>query len=216
MRALIADDHPLYLDAASTHFERYFKDSQVVLARSLPCALAAMETGGKFDLVLLDYFMPGMNGGAGVRLAVEAAGDAPVAVMSGHANPEDVAACVGAGAKGFLPKTMDAPMFSAAVNMILIGGTYVPAEYVGASAAPALARMAVEARDLSQREVEVLEMIVDGASNKEIARRLDIQEVTVKLHAHRIFNKLGVKNRAQAAVRALEANLVRRDAGRSA
>lgn len=213
MRALIADDHPLYLEAACAHLARRLGDPEVVSARSLPEALTALHGNGAFDLVLLDYFMPGMNGEAGVRMAVAAAGGAPVAVMSGHADPADVAACIGAGARGFLPKTLDAPMFSAALNMILIGGTYVPAEYVTpppTRPAPAV-QPGLEIRELSGREIEVLEMIVAGASNKEIARKLEIQEVTVKLHANRIFNKLGVKNRAQAAVKALDTHLVRRD-----
>ena len=75
-------------------------------------------------------------------------------------------------------------------------------------AADYLKSIAAWSRELSDREIEVLEMIVAGASNKEIARKLEIQEVTVKLHANRIFNKLGVRNRAQAAVKALEEKLV--------
>ncbi|PWC41920.1 response regulator transcription factor [Azospirillum sp. TSO22-1] len=212
MRALIVDDHPLYLDAARSHLERTFPGAEIVEARTFEAALEQARTGGPFDLVLLDFWMPGAGGGASVARMVAAAAGASVAVMSGGATPADVGACIAAGAKGFLPKTLDAPMFAAAVNMILIGGTYVPAEFAGPAAPPAGAATAADGRELSARETEVLEMIVAGASNKEIARKLEIQEVTVKLHANRIFNKLGVRNRAQAAVKALDEKLVERRA----
>lgn len=208
MRALIADDHPLYLDAARANLERNFPGTEIVEARSFDAALDQARCGGPFNIVLLDYFMPGINGAADVARMVAAAGGAPVAVMSGGATPADVGACIAAGAKGFLPKTLDAPMFAAAVNMILIGGSYVPVEFAGAAVQAAGAAPAADGRELSAREIEVLGMIVAGASNKEIARKLEIQEVTVKLHANRIFNKLGVRNRAQAAVKALEEKLV--------
>jgi DNA-binding NarL/FixJ family response regulator len=210
MRVLIADDHPLYLDAARSNVERNFSGVEIVEARSFDVAIAHVRDSEPFDFILLDYFMPGMNGAAGVSQMVAVSGGAAVAVMSGGALQEDVGACVAAGAKGFLPKTLDAAMFTAAVNMILIGGTYIPAEFVGAPSKIANPDAAGEIHNLSAREIEVLEMIVGGATNKEIARKLEIQEVTVKLHANRIFNKLGVKNRAQAAVKALEEKLVRR------
>lgn len=208
MRVLIADDHPLYLDAACTNIGRAFAGAEIVAVRTVAEALERVCDSGPFQLILLDYFMPGMAGAPSIAQLVAASGGAFVAVMSGNASPEDVGACIAAGAKGYLPKTMDAAMFSAAVNMILIGATYVPAEFAGTARPEALA--SGETKDLSARELDVLELIVEGASNKEIGRKLEIQEVTVKLHANRIFNKLGVRNRAQAAVMALEKKLVRR------
>jgi DNA-binding NarL/FixJ family response regulator len=208
MRVLIADDHPLFLDAARTHLERIFPVCEVVEARSLPDAVHCLGESGPFHLILLDLSMPGMNPSGGVAEAVGAAGAAPVVIFSGTASPDDVWSCVAAGAKGFLPKTLDAAMFAAALNIIMLGGTYVPAEFAASRTAPVA--VPANARDLSAREIDVLRMLVTGASNKEIARELNIQEVTVKLHATRIFNKLGVKNRSQAAVMALECGLVSR------
>jgi len=209
MRVLVADDHPLYLEAAQVSLERHFSGVDIVLTRTLPEALAHIETGPRFDLVLLDFSMPGMDGAAGVRAAIALADGAAVAVMSGVADRHDVSSCVEAGAKGFLPKTLEPNMFAAAIGMILMGGTYVPAEFAG-GAPPRDRHGETESRELSARELEVLTMMADGRSNKEIANRLEIQEVTVKLHATRIFTKLGVKNRSQAAVKALEEHLVRR------
>jgi DNA-binding NarL/FixJ family response regulator len=210
MHVLIADDHPLFLDAARTHLERSFPQSEVVEARSLPQALALLGECGRFDLVLLDLSMPGMTATEGVAEAVAAANGAPVVIISGMAAPNDVCACITAGAKGFLPKTLDAAMLAAALNMIVLGGTYIPAEFAGAGSRPAAGPGPADGRDLSARELEVLTLLVSGASNKEIARELSIQEVTVKLHATRLFSKLGVKNRSQAAVKAIDSKLVTR------
>jgi len=209
MRALIADDHPLFLEAARTHLERNYHDCEVIEAGCLPDALLRIETSGPFHLVLLDLSMPGMEGSVGVAQAVKAAGPAPVVVISGMAQPNDVLACIAAGAKGFLPKTLDSAMFSAALNIIMLGGSYIPAEFAG-TRQPSSPDPSNNRQDLSSREIDVLRMLTTGASNKEIARELNIQEVTVKLHATRIFNKLGVKNRSQAAVLALETGLVAR------
>ncbi len=202
----MADDHPLYLEAARARLERQFTGIEIIEAGSLTQALQHLVDSAAVDLVLLDYSMPGMEGESGVRAAVQKAAGAPVVVMSGVALKDEVSACVGAGARGFLPKTLDANLFSAAISMILMGGTYIPVEF--ATMAPEAPR--TERTDLSAREMEVLCMLVDGHSNKEIARQLEIQEVTVKLHVTRIFAKLKVKNRSQAAVKALDANLVRR------
>lgn len=207
MRALVADDHPLYLDAAQTHLVRHFPDTEIVTARSYPETLQCLAADGNFDIVLLDFNMPGMNGAEGIGRVV-ASSSAPVVVMSGMATHETASCCIAAGAKGFLPKTLDAPVFAAAINMILIGGTFIPAEFVGATPSPA--EGTAPAISLTARELNVLELIVTGASNKEIARKLDIQEVTVKLYATKVFAKLGVKNRSQAAVKALQERLLQR------
>lgn len=209
MRVIVADDHPLYLDAVRSNLERSLSGSTIIEARSFPAALEQLETNGPFDLVLLDFFMPGMEGDASIRQVV-AMTKTPVVIMSGHLPADQVRACIAAGARAYLPKTLDAPQFAAAIGFVLMGGTYVPAELLQVASAEEPPRSAPSGRELSGRELEVLEQIVAGASNKEIARKLEIQEVTVKLHANRIFGKLGVRNRSQAAVKALDDNLVRR------
>lgn len=210
MRALVADDHPLYLEAARTNIERSIPDMTVVEATSFAQLMQGLDDPlGRFDLILMDYSMPGATGRAGVEQVIAAADGTPVVLMSGNAQPEEVSACIAAGVKGYLPKTLDARLFIAALNMILLGGTYVPVDVMQAvpsSPSPT----APPIRTLSSRETDVLRMIVHGASNKEIARELEIQEVTVKLHTNRIFNKLGVKNRAQAAVKAVDERLILR------
>jgi DNA-binding NarL/FixJ family response regulator len=209
LRFVIADDHPLYLEALQGQIERNFPQAQVRGAKSLDDALALLAEDSA-DLVMLDLSMPGMDGLAGVSRAVAAAGSTPVVIMSGVAGSAEVRACVEAGAKGFLPKTLDGKVFTSAIMLVSAGGTYVPAEFVSAPVAPAKeeAAGAPGSGSFTPREMEVLTLIVSGASNKEIARHLDLQEVTVKLHLTRIFQKMGVKNRSHAAVLAVRSGLV--------
>lgn len=208
MKIVIADDHPLYLEAVLGQLERAFPEGRFHTARNLTDTLALLERE-TVDLVMLDYSMPGMDGVAGIPLAIAAAKDTPVVIMSGVADENAVRACIAAGARGFLPKTLESRVFLHAIGLVEAGGTYVPAEFVAMPAKPsASGGPALDPSQFTMREMEVLAMIVAGASNKEIARHLDLQEVTIKLHLTRIFQKLGVKNRSHAAVMAVRGGLV--------
>ncbi len=202
MRAVIVDDHPLYLDAACRQISRAFRKAAVRSFVSFEAALASLAAEPA-EVVLLDYSLGKIGG---VRQMISACGDAPLIVMSGVASDSDVAACISAGARGFLPKTMEGKVFIAAVSLVLNGGTYAPAEFAGSGQA---ARPGGESRDkamdavFNDRERDLLRLIAAGTPNKEIARSLGLQEVTVKFYLTHLFRKLEVKNRSQAAVLAM-------------
>lgn len=203
MRVVIVDDHPLYLDAVRRQISRAFRNAEIFATTSLDEAIANLSQTPA-NLVMLDCSMPGMDGTEGVRRVVAEAGKAPVLMMSGVASTTDIAACLSHGAKGFLPKTMEGRVFADAVSIVLHGGTYLPAEFM-ASALTEAATAASNAGGLSvnsfsPRETELLRLVVGGESNKEIARQMGLQEVTVKFYLTRLFRRLGVKNRSQAAV----------------
>lgn len=204
MRVLIADDHPLYLSAVHDQVVKLFPDAVIDIAPGLPQALSILNDSERRDLVLIDYSMPGMNGTTGVRAAVAAAGGAPVVVMSGIADHEEVRLCIGGGARGFLPKTLEGKVFGSALNVILSGGSYIPAEMFCVAGPVMPVELAAEgeavAADLNERERSIMEMVVGGKSNKEIARHLNLREVTIKVQLTHIYRKLGARNRAQAAM----------------
>ena len=204
MRILVVDDHPMYLEAAEQHLARCFGDAVVLTAPSLAAAIAIIAEE-PVDLVLLDYGLPDVRGADGVSRIVAVAGATPVAVTSGLLTEEVVRASIGAGAKGFIPKTIDGPAFASAATLILRGGTSVPCEFLGhqesspAEPAPLL---------LGEKELLILQKLVAGASNKEIARLLDVQEATIKLYLTHIFRKIGARNRSQAAAIATRNGIV--------
>lgn len=201
MRILIADDHDLLRDVLRSYLEAE-SGFAVTTVADLPQALAAIAAGPAFDLVLLDYAMPGMNGFAGLETAIAAAAGTPVALMSGLAPagvPEKVLAC---GAAGYLPKTLPARSVVNAIRFMAAGETYVPLDL--ARPAPAAAG---SDNVLSPREREVLTGLCAGHANKEIARDLGLREPTIKLHVKLICRKLGARNRTHAAMIARERSL---------
>jgi DNA-binding NarL/FixJ family response regulator len=199
MRVLVADDHPLYREAVARQLTRLLPDASVEEAASMDAALAAAQAS-RPDLFVFDYYMPGMSSQAIAQL-VESFANVPILVLSGGASPAEVQAVLQAGARGFLPKTATPEQFNHTIHLMLAGGTSVPAEMLlpasGASdGAPAWLAA------LTPRESDVLRAAARGLSNKEIARELDLAEVTIKLHLSAIFRKMGVRSRTEAAMMA--------------
>ncbi len=201
MKILIADDHDLLRDSLGAMLLGE-PGVEVTYASDLPGALDQIGSGLRFDLVLLDYSMPGMDGYAGLARAIAAAGTTPVALMSGTAPADAALTCLDLGGSGFIPKTMPARSFLNAVRFMAAGEKYMPAQGVRSAVE---SNAAVPFRDvLTERERQVLQGLCDSLSNKEIARRLNISEPTVKVHAQAVFRKIGARNRTHAAIIARE------------
>jgi DNA-binding NarL/FixJ family response regulator len=202
MRVLIADDHDLVRETIAL-FLSQAGDFEAETANSLSTALAAIAVK-PFDIVLLDYNMPGMNGLEGVKKALEANGEKTVALLSGTA-PKGVAQeALAIGAIGFLPKTLGAQSLINAIRFMASGEAYMPISVMREEEAALSNPLA---KNLSKRELQVLEGLCKGKANKEIARDLDLQEVTIKLHVKTLCRKLDARNRTQAAMMAKEAGL---------
>jgi DNA-binding NarL/FixJ family response regulator len=201
MRVLIADDHDLVRETIAA-FLIAEGQIEVECAGSLDEAVAITSSWGPFDLVLLDYHMPGMAGLDGLSTMRQANQDKPVALISGTAKPDIAEAAIRAGAAGFVPKTMASKSMVAAIRFMAEGEVFVPYAFI---------RQGVDQKDafgLTQRERNVLGGLALGKSNKEIARDLDLQEVTVKLHVKTLSRKLGARNRTHAVMIARDAGLV--------
>ena len=175
------------------------------LASTFDAALDLIQSEEKFDLIMLDYNMPGMAGLNGLKRAMEASGGTPVALMSGIASRSVAEEALAFGAAGFVPKTLAAKTLVNAVRFMAMGEKYAPIDFMTADD-PTVAPNPL-AQKLSRRELQVLEGLSKGKSNKEIARDLDLQEPTIKLHVKTLYRKIGAANRTQAALIAKEEGL---------
>ena len=200
MKILFADDHVLVRDAIVALLDQE-DDFDVTTVDDLNTALVESIAG--FDLVLLDYTMPGMNGLSGFE-KMKGATRAPVAILSGSASRDVAQQALDKGAAGFLPKTMSGPSLVNAIRFMAAGEVFAPISFLNGSGRDSQSRIA---KTLTSREKQVLSGLVRGLSNKEIAREVSLQEVTVKLHVKTTCRKLGARNRTQAAIAAKEAGL---------
>lgn len=200
MQLLIADDHDLVRETLAAFLMAEGFD-RVDTVASLEEAIAAM-TQRPYDLVLLDYAMPGMRGLAGLAEAVALADGRPVALISGTTSRDLAQSALKAGATGFVPKTLGSRAIAAAIRHMGAGEVFAPIGLLSEEA-PVTGDLSA----LTRREVDVLRGLCRGLSNKEIARDLDLQEVTVKLHVKTLSRKLDARNRTHAAMIARSAGL---------
>jgi two-component system, NarL family, nitrate/nitrite response regulator NarL len=200
---LLADDHGLVRDTISAYLGT-IDDFHVTSVSNLDAALKELSGLTSFDLLILDYQMHGMNGLEGLERAMKEHSNVKVALMSGIANRDVATMAMSRGADGFIPKSLTAASTVNAIRFILSGERYFPFDFGNAQNETPRDRVFSE---LSEREMQTLEQLCIGLSNKEIARVLNIQEVTVKLHVKNVLAKLKVANRTQAALMAKERHL---------
>ncbi|NVO22121.1 response regulator transcription factor [Donghicola sp. C2-DW-16] len=193
-RILMIDDHQLILDVLMRYFNAAL-EAQVDTAPDLETALDLIEDHD-YDLILLDYNLPGVSGLSGLSQVLDRSDNTPTALISSDLPREAIYDAMAMGAKGYIPKTSRAEAFANAIRFLLMGETFLPAEFFTRKAEPKKPRI----ENLSSRESDVLLLVAEGRSNKDVANELGLSETTVKMHLRSIYSKIGVDNRTQAAL----------------
>lgn len=207
MRLLLIEDHAMIRQGLGLLLRQLYPDLVVREASTAREGLQLLDAEESFDVILLDFYLPDASGGAMVQDYVTRA-DAPVVILSGSNNPQDIAAAMKAGAKGYIVKSSKPATLHHVLELTLAGESFFPWESAGGepavprSVAEPVERAPGEPADLTDRQRQILKLVAQGKSNKEIARALDILEGTVKAHLRFLMKHLNAKNRTQLAVMA--------------
>ena len=209
IRVLIVDDHTMVRMGLEHLLESYDDIDVVGAARGGEEAIALAGTVSP-QVVLMDMAMPGMDGIETTRRLVAAHPEVIVIALSTHNDPQQVVGALDAGAHGYLVKDVEPEVLVAGIRSVLDGGAPLSPSVAGHLLRGGW-QLDAPASQLTRRELEVLRLIVEGYHNKQIATSLGISEKTVKTHCSRLFQRIGVSDRTQAAVWA-ERNLPERHA----
>lgn len=212
LRILLADDHALFR-AGLRHLLTDFGDRlRIEEAHDYDKTAARLSELDDLDLLLLDLNMPGMRGISAVEELCALAPDVPIIVISVRETPEDVRKAIDAGAMGYIPKSSTPEVMMSALQLVLSGGIYLPPhllQEVPAGHTPAAENGSDESDDqlarLTPRQRDVLRLLAQGQSNKQIAEVLGLAPGTVKIHISRILRAFKVQNRTQAVIAATDA-----------
>jgi DNA-binding NarL/FixJ family response regulator len=211
---LIADDHRMVRQGLRTFLE--LQDGIEVAgeaADGAECAELAAKL--KPDVILLDLVMPGVDGVGAMELLREAGSTARVLVVTSFTDRRMIIPAIRAGARGYVYKDVDPSALAAAVRSVHAGHVLLEPEVAAAllDSGGGGAEAGPQAPPLTAREREVLVLIAQGRSNREIARALVLAEKTVKTHVSNILMKLGVADRTQAALWAVRHGVAVEDEG---
>lgn len=205
---LICDDHALVLEALAGAIGTRWPNAAITRSANFPDAWALATLAP--ELIIADLVMPGSDERGGIAGLRRSAPDTPIIILTGSHDDLILIDLLAAGVNGFIQKTSGAEVILAAIELVMAGGRYLPprlAELV-AGGRPVAAPSNTERSLVTQRQKEVLRLIADGLSNKEIARALGVAPTTVKTHVAQAIASVGALNRTDAAIKAISTGLI--------
>jgi DNA-binding NarL/FixJ family response regulator len=201
--ALIADDDEFFRMAIRVILIEKLGFSEVIEAASLDSAIESLSFRDDISLALFDLAMPGMKSASSLRAVRENFADLKVAVVSGSRRREDVLLALTSGMNGYVPKSLGAACIRDALALVMDGLIYVPhliTDLHEEDRCQAVDETQAIIESLTPRQKDVLGLLIEAKSNKEIARILDLSEGTIKVHLSALFRILGTNSRSAAAI----------------
>lgn len=215
MKTLIAHGRPLIRAGLRALLLEHDENAEVSEAHTFDEVLDAAKRE-RADLLLLDISLPGLNGFDGLRSLHASQPEIPIVVVTGSEDEADVSLAIDAGARGYIPESSSGELFVNALKLVLSGNIYVPPAALRKNKAESGARLAsnpskaYRLTTLTPRQREVLSLIAEGDSNREMAGKLGIAEGTIRIHVAAILKGLDLRNRTQAALLAVQSELADR------
>jgi DNA-binding NarL/FixJ family response regulator len=219
VKILIADDHALIREGLEQTLTALGEDVRFVHCGNKYGVLEQLRIHKDMDVVLLDLLMPGVSGFDLLSEICDRHVQLPVIVISANEDPNCIRKSIDYGASGFIPKSASTEVIISAIQLVLNGGVYIPAELLSKKnhitgsnfETPQMLDMndtGVNTERLTTRQKDVLELMARGMSNKKIARSLNVSEYTVKVHVSAILHIFNASNRTEVVVRAKHLGII--------
>ncbi|WP_040886762.1 response regulator [Marinobacter santoriniensis] len=207
MRMLIVDDHQLFIDGIRHVLNRLAPDAVITEANTSFSAIDILESGESFDLVFIDLVIPGMDG-LSILKRLHAQGIwYPLVILSGDENVRTIKAALELGALGFIPKSFSSEAMLSALRSILEGELFVP-QAISQQLNELKPRRFTQNGNITRRQLQVLELLAQGYTNRQIAATLCLTEHTIKAHVSALFIELNVANRTECVQMAESRGLI--------
>ncbi len=203
MKILLVDDHTLFRDGLKLVLQKIADDVLISECGTCADAYEIIKKSDGFDLILLDVGLPVISGMDGLQEFRKLDPSAPIVFLSGSDDQNLIRKALNLGVMGYIPKTLNSEIMLQAIHLILKGGRYVPDNVLQDDDRSNHSKI-----NLTSRQSEILTLISQGKSNKEIARTLGIADNTVRVHISAVFQALKVNNRTEAAFTALQEGLI--------
>jgi DNA-binding NarL/FixJ family response regulator len=205
IKVLMVDDHALFRDGMRYVLQQLADEVEVIDSGNFVDGMKQAASNPDLDLALLDLHMPGSDGVKSIQAFHESNPSIPLVVVSGSDQREDIEKVMEYGAMGFISKMSSSKMMLSALRMVLDGGVYLP---------PQLLQQAMQGLDqgsnldkrtarqgksgLTTRQMQTLQLLAEGLSNKDISDRMNLAEGTVKIHTAAVYQTLRVNSRLEA------------------
>ncbi len=210
MKLLIVDDHGLVREGLKAILGQSDLQAQCIEAWDELSIWQCLKEHSDINLMLLDIQLPGLSGMDLLRRIVKERPAMPIIMLSADHDSSTVSQALQWGASGFMPKNSLNQVLISAIRLVLAGGVYIPPEALLKSVpkpAPSPTQkvaLQLETLGLTNRQLDVLRLLLKGLPNKRISRQIDLAEATVKIHIRGILRTLGVTNRTEALVKLTE------------
>lgn len=201
MKLLQIDDHLLFREGLARLLEDFSPRLEIRGTGQFAEGLQLLAKEADFDLVLLDMRLPDAAGPEMITQLRTLPAAPPIVCLTGDNSRETILASIAAGAMGYIPKSASSEALLAALRVVLTGGIYLPASIHEAEPAP------LHHPELSPRQREVLRLLLEGHSNKDICRVLGLAPATIKTHVSAVLRALNVTTRTQAVLAASRLDL---------
>lgn len=208
MKVLITDEQSLFRDGLSLRLKQINQDISILQSSSLLEMQQTLSSEPDTDILILDIDLADTNAEDVINKIKNTLPSIKIIAISSSEKTKDIKKILSLGVKGYIPKRSDSNILSGALKLILDGGTYIPPAMLENTSDNKTTSAYPLKKNLTNRQSQVLDLIAQGKSNKQIAYDMGVSEATVKLHINALLRSLKVNNRTQAVITAQKMGLI--------